>query len=354
MAADPLATSRPLSSPAPPLGATGTDTTKPPQAGQARGRRIAGTPPHRNPSRSAINAPPFGACALRYAQPPHHRTEVPGCVAKRTLSLIAAAVAATALVAVGARSAPAPTRSPAADGLHPGDGDLGDKHPEAGVWVIAETDDLPTPYRKIVVTNDKGRFVIPELPEAEYRVWVRGYGLRDSAKIPARSSARGRRRASPSRPRSPPRRRRRRRTTRRTTGCRCSSRPMNTRGAAGRARPARLDEPLQARLPALPPDGLVHRARHARQPGGARRRPQEGGQHERHRDRLGRDALLDALADWGGRIAAGEVPEAPPRPKGIERNFVITQWAWGDLYTYAHDEIATDKRNPRLYPDGQI
>ncbi len=69
---------------------------------------------------------------------------------------------------------------------------------------------------------------------------------------------------------------------------------------------------------------------------------------------LGRDALLDALADWGGRIADGQIPEAPPRPTGIERNLVITQWGWGDLYTYAHDEIATDKRNPRLYPDGKI
>ena len=61
---------------------------------------------------------------------------------------------------------------------------------------------------------------------------------------------------------------------------------------------------------------------------------------------LGRDALLDALADWSGRIAAGEAPEAPPRPKGIERNIVITQWDWGDKFTYAHDEVATDKRQP--------
>ncbi len=59
------------------------------------------------------------------------------------------------------------------------------KGPEAGVWVIAETKDLPTGYRKIVVTDDQGRYVIPELPKATYDVWVRGYGLVDSPKVKA-------------------------------------------------------------------------------------------------------------------------------------------------------------------------
>src|SRR6202034_1828719 len=54
--------------------------------------------------------------------------------------------------------------------------------PEAGVWVIAETNDLPTKYAKIVVTNDNGQFVIPQLPSANYKIWVRGYGLVDSDK----------------------------------------------------------------------------------------------------------------------------------------------------------------------------
>ena len=54
--------------------------------------------------------------------------------------------------------------------------------PEAGVWVIAETSELPTKYVKIVVTDDRGRYVIPELPKASYSVWVRGYGLVDSPK----------------------------------------------------------------------------------------------------------------------------------------------------------------------------
>src|SRR4029077_3405670 len=57
--------------------------------------------------------------------------------------------------------------------------------PEAGVWVIAETTDLPTKYAKIVVTDDQGRYLIPDLPKASYSVWVRGYGLVDSPKIKA-------------------------------------------------------------------------------------------------------------------------------------------------------------------------
>ena len=55
--------------------------------------------------------------------------------------------------------------------------------PEAGVWVIAETDDLATKYRKTVVTDDQGRYVLPDLPDASYGVWVRGYGLVDSSPV---------------------------------------------------------------------------------------------------------------------------------------------------------------------------
>ncbi|HEU5284493.1 MAG TPA: carboxypeptidase-like regulatory domain-containing protein, partial [Burkholderiales bacterium] len=57
--------------------------------------------------------------------------------------------------------------------------------PEAGVWVIAETTDLPTRFARIVVTDDRGRYLLPDLPKADYDVWVRGYGLVDSAKVRA-------------------------------------------------------------------------------------------------------------------------------------------------------------------------
>src|ERR1700684_963740 len=59
----------------------------------------------------------------------------------------------------------------------------GPKGPEAGVWVIAETKDLLTGFIKIVVTDDRGRFLVPDLPAANYKVWVRGYGLVDSTPI---------------------------------------------------------------------------------------------------------------------------------------------------------------------------
>ncbi|MSQ21198.1 MAG: carboxypeptidase regulatory-like domain-containing protein [Betaproteobacteria bacterium] len=50
---------------------------------------------------------------------------------------------------------------------------MGVKTPEAGVWVIAETTDLPTKFARIVVTDDRGRYVISDLPTANYSVWVR-------------------------------------------------------------------------------------------------------------------------------------------------------------------------------------
>src|SRR5512134_1203467 len=58
----------------------------------------------------------------------------------------------------------------------------GPNGPEAGVWVIAETRDLPVRFIRSVVTDDQGRYVIPDLPPAKYSVWARGYGLVDSAK----------------------------------------------------------------------------------------------------------------------------------------------------------------------------
>src|SRR5690242_19697125 len=81
------------------------------------------------------------------------------------------------------KSAPSKVSTSNISGVVRGVARRGPAKPQAGVWVIAETDDLPTKYAKIVVTDDQGRFLIPDLPKASYLVWARGYGLLDSRKV---------------------------------------------------------------------------------------------------------------------------------------------------------------------------
>src|ERR1700719_1021034 len=96
-----------------------------------------------------------------FAGPPH-------MVASMFMAALIVALA-TAAIPVGAN---AQQRSPAAVSV--GGNDLGGvvrsaKGPEAGVWVIAETTDTPTRYAKIVVTDDRGRYLIPDLPKGNYQ-----------------------------------------------------------------------------------------------------------------------------------------------------------------------------------------
>src|SRR6476660_8339837 len=93
-------------------------------------------------------------------------------------------------VLLAAGSIPAQTQQPAAPAVKPGGKSIagvitGPSGPEAGVWVVAETTELPTRFARIVVTDDQGRYLIPDLPSAGYSVWVRGYGLVDSPKLRA-------------------------------------------------------------------------------------------------------------------------------------------------------------------------
>src|SRR5690242_20191711 len=97
----------------------------------------------------------------------------------------------TASVPVPSAAQPKPRTAAVAAAVAIDDNDIGGvvrgpKGPEAGVWVIAETTDLPTRYTKSVVTDDQGRYVIPDLPTANYDVWVRGYGLVDSPRMRAK------------------------------------------------------------------------------------------------------------------------------------------------------------------------
>src|SRR3954464_6013597 len=102
---------------------------------------------------------------------------------RRGLFVSAAIAALTALTAVPVSAQQAPAAAVAIDNDDIGGVVTGPKGPEAGVWVIAETHDLGVRYIKSVVTDDQGRYVVPDLPKANYDVWVRGYGLIDSPKV---------------------------------------------------------------------------------------------------------------------------------------------------------------------------
>jgi hypothetical protein len=245
------------------------------------------------------------------------------------------------------------------------------KGPEAGVWVIAETTDLPTRFVKIVVTDDRGRYVLPDLPKANYNVWVRGYGLVDSAKV---QTAPGK-----------------------VVNLTAVVAP-NPRAAA-EFYPAgywfsMIRVPEKSEFPGNAPGGngispsvksQAEWIRNLKSGGctachqlgtkGTReipkalgtfpnsaaawdRRIQSGqagaGMSGALNQQFGRERALAMFADWTDRIAGGELPPAPPRPQGVERNVVITQWDWADPKAYLHDEVSTDRRNPTLNPNGLI
>src|ERR1700691_6412122 len=102
---------------------------------------------------------------------------------KHALYLSVAMTALSALTVLAPSPVRAQTAAVVIDSDDIGGVVTGPNGPEAGVWVIAETNDLPTRFAKIVVTDDQGRYVVPDLPKANYTVWVRGYGLVDSPKV---------------------------------------------------------------------------------------------------------------------------------------------------------------------------
>jgi hypothetical protein len=245
------------------------------------------------------------------------------------------------------------------------------KGPEAGVWVIAETTDLPTKFAKIVVTDDRGRYLMPELPSANYRVWVRGYGLIDSPKVSARPG--------------------------RTLDL--AAVPAPTRAAAAEYYPAiywysMLRIPAKRDFPGTGAkgNGIAENMRsqpewlnsvktngcmscHALGTKATRAMPKDfahyptsyeawarriaSGQAMNNMitvtNRLGTERALSLWADWTDRIAAGELPFAEPqRPRGVERNVVLTLWDWSRNTAYLHDLIGTDRRNPTVNPNGKL
>jgi hypothetical protein len=245
--------------------------------------------------------------------------------------------------------------------------------PEAGVWVIAETKDLPTNFIKIVVTDDAGRFVVPELPSASYRVFVRGYGLADSTPVQLKPGA---------------------------TDVQLTAPLAKTPQEAAKVYPGNywlsmLEPPAKSEFPGTGPDGngigrtmltqnhyinsLKSDCNFCHQLGNAETRdvehvlkakPELKTHAEAWEWRLGtgvrgtsmysvlqtqgKDRLLKTYAGWTERIAKGELPPAPERPKGVERNLVVTLWDVGDDHSFMHDEIATDKNHPTVNAGGNI
>ncbi len=243
--------------------------------------------------------------------------------------------------------------------------------PEAGVWVIAETTDLPTKFAKIVVTDDQGRYVLPDLPKANYSLWVRGYGLADSPKVKAVPG--------------------------KIVNLKAVVAPSPA--AAAEYYPAiywysMLKIPAKSEFPGTGlkgngmPENLKSQAEwlnvvktngcitcHQLGNKATRTIPKELGEFKSSAEawqrrivsgqamttmltrinELGANKAAALWGDWTDRIAAGELPASKPtRPQGVERNVVITLWDWSNPKAYLHDEISTDKRNPTVNANGLI
>jgi hypothetical protein len=236
----------------------------------------------------------------------------------------------------------------------------GPRGPEAGVWVIAETDAFGTRYAKIVVTDDAGQFVVPDLPVATYKVWVRGYGLADSAAVTAAPG--------------------------KTVDLKATTAPDAK--TAAKVYPAAY---WYAMLK-LPSDAEVSQLKGGRneylmwvknmgcigchQLGNEATRtlpPSLGKFSSSHEAWIRRIASGQAgsqmtrtamsqlggvpvkyFAEWTDRIAAGAVPESPPRPAGMERNVVATVRDWSNPKAYMHDLSGTDRRNPTVNGYGRL
>ena len=249
----------------------------------------------------------------------------------------------------------------------------GPNGPEAGVWVIAETHDLPTKFVRIVVTDDQGRYLIPDLPKATYAVWVRGYGLVDSPKVQA---APGKALNLTAVPAADPRAA----AQYYPAGYWFSLLRVPDKSEFAAATSTGADETRRA--PAVKSQAEWLRiiksggcwSCHQLGSKGTREIPaalgsfpssvaawerrlqsgQAGAQMMGTLSQLGAQRALALFADWTDRIAAGEVPAPPPRPQGVERNVVITEWDWADPKAYLHDEVSTDRRHPTLNANGSL
>ena len=224
--------------------------------------------------------------------------------------------------------------------------------PEAGVWVIAETTDLPTRLARIVVTDDAGRYLVPDLPDASYEVFVRGYGLLDSERVAARPGQ--------------------------TLDLQATVAP-DARSAA-QVYPAAwwltMIEPPEDEAEQLEFALTMKQCYDCHQVGNKATReilPAMQGRSGSSLDVWTRRTAIgpsgpgmatqfralgdmrQALADWTDRVAEGAAPtEPPPRPRGVERNLVITLWDWGSEIDGRTDMAAADIRDGTVSANGLV
>ena len=267
--------------------------------------------------------------------------------------LLAALFASTFLMMAGA-SVPS---SFAADTVKMDGDDIGGvvnsaKGPEAGVWVIAETSELPTRYIKIVVTDDQGRYVIPDLPKAKYKVWVRGYGLVDSDPVEAQvgSTQNLTAKIAPSakdaaeyypaaywysllQPPAP--------TDFPGTGAKGNGiSPMmvtqqhwleNMKEQCMFCHQLGDKTTRTILAPGNSVEAWSDRIQMARADGDTAigdNGKSLSGQMQNNMAHFGKERGLKMYADWTDKIAGGALPPVPPRPEGIERNVVLTIEDW--------------------------
>ena len=233
--------------------------------------------------------------------------------------------------------------------------------PEAGVWVIAETDDFETRFVRIVVTDDQGRYVIPDLPDADYSIWVRGYGLTDSTKVDASPGGMLDLTAvvAP--------------TPAAAAEYYPASHWYSMMGLPTEAELEKVQGGRDSYLSWMKNQGCI--GCHQLGQKSTRTIPEELGEFESSADAWLRRVQsgqagaqmagqvqgrlqglpLKYMAEWTDRIAAGELPSTvPERPSGVERNVVATIRDWGSPSVYMHDLVSTDRRDPTVNGYGQI
>ena len=280
-----------------------------------------------------------------------------------TLKQVLFASAAALAIAAMVPPAPASAQQAAAVAIDTDDIGgvvMGPNGPEAGVWVIAETADLPTRLIKSVVTDDQGRYLIPDLPKANYDVFARGYGLLDTAKVKSEPGKIVNFTASTATPkaaaeiypaiywyamlRTPashefP-----------LGNVKSQAEWLNVIKTNGCYTCHALGNKATRTIPAMFSDMKPEDA--------WARRILSGQAMNSMATAIGRVDAQRALKDfasWTDRIAAGELPAAQPkRPQGRERNVVITQWDFSDPKHYLHDITSTDKRKPTINANGLI